>query len=181
MYYNNSMKVTLKNAEAATKALEVLRTRLIEGFECDNDYERVPSMMMLSHLSADNHTVSLPEDFSGYRPEDAEGVQIELLKHLALSLSAEDFSCEIYNEGEYSEGEVAAKYENGRLEIKAVFYPCGRCDFLACGECGEEVISIAEYEEGKTCICPECGEEIDLSEAYEECKPEIKEIVLNTK
>ena len=51
MYYTNSMKITLKNAESATKALEVLRTRLIEGFECDNDYERVPSMMMLSHLS----------------------------------------------------------------------------------------------------------------------------------
>ena len=181
MYYYNAMKVTLKNAEAATKALEVLRTRLIEGFDCDNDYERIPSMMMLTRLNTDNHTVSLPEDFGCYRPEDAEGVQIELLKHLALSLSAEDFTCEIFNEGEYSEGELEAKYKNGKLEIKAVYYPCGRCDFLTCDECGEDVVSLAEYEEGKTYICPECGEEIDLAEAYEEHKPEIQEIVFDIK
>lgn len=31
MYYTNSMKVALKNAEAASKALEVLRTRLIQN------------------------------------------------------------------------------------------------------------------------------------------------------
>ena len=48
MYYTNSMKVTLKNAEAATKALEVMRTRLIEGFECDNDYEMASCPSSLS-------------------------------------------------------------------------------------------------------------------------------------
>ena len=60
MYYTNSMKVTLKNAEAATKALEVLRTRLIEGFDCDKSYARIPSMMMLANLNAKENIIGLP-------------------------------------------------------------------------------------------------------------------------
>lgn len=49
---------------------------------------------------------------------------------------------------------------------------------LCCPECREEIISMSEYEAGKTYTCPECGEECDLQDAYEEaCPVEEKKVI----
>lgn len=103
MYYTNSVKVTLKNAEAATKALKILRTRLIEGFDCDKGYARIPSMMMLANLEVADNTIDLPEDFGCYTPDDSMSVIPELMKDLAAHLSNEDFSFDCCNTSDYDE------------------------------------------------------------------------------
>ena len=174
MYYTNSMKVTLKNKKVAAAALEILRTRLPAGFACDNGYKNAPSLLMLDGLCVEKSTIVLPEDFGCLVPEDAENTLPELIQYLAENLH-EDFTCEIYNYSDYSEGEISAEFVGGTLTIKSIFYPNGYCEELYCPECGEAVIRIEDYVEGTTYICPECGEEIDLSEDYEEHKPIITE------
>lgn len=50
MHYENSLTVTLKNKKTATAALEIMKTRLIAGFDCDKNYSRTPSMRMCEDL-----------------------------------------------------------------------------------------------------------------------------------
>ena len=180
MYYTNEMKITMKNENATATALEVLKARMIPGFGCDSQYSKSPSELMLENIFVEASAIVLPEGFGCLVPEDADGVQIELLKYLAENLH-EDFFCEIYNYSDYSEGSVTAEFAGDTLKIKTVFYPCGYCETLSCDECGEDVIALEDYEEGKIYICPECGEEIDLSEDYEGHKPEITETVIKVK
>ena len=163
MYYTNSMKVTLKNTEAATKALEVLRTRLIAGFDCDKGYARIPSMMMLANLEVADNTIVLPEDFGCYTPNDSMSVIPELMKDLAAHLSGEDFSFYCCNTSDYDESWVKGSYAEGELNVATTYLPSGDC-YLYCPECDELITTLDEYEEGKTYTCPECGEEIDLSD-----------------
>lgn len=46
MYYTNSIKITLKNNEAAVAALEIMKTRLSAGFDWDKKSRRNPSMQI---------------------------------------------------------------------------------------------------------------------------------------
>ena len=180
MYYTNEMKIIMKNEETATAALEIMKARLIAGFDCDKNYRSNPSMLMMDNFYIDHSTIVLPEGFGCFVPEEADSVQIELLKDLAENLH-EDFTCEIYNYSDYSEGSVTAEFTEDTLKIKSVFYPNGYCEALCCAECGEDVVTLEAYEAGKIYICPECGEEIDLSEEYADHKPEIYEIVIKIK
>ncbi len=50
---------------------------------------------------------------------------------------------------------------------------------LCCPECGEEIVSVSEYDSEKIYTCPECGEECDLEEEYEESRPIEKTVVIN--
>lgn len=163
MYYENSMKVTMKNKKVATTALEILKTRLTSDFECASSYKKNPFKQMAQELFVKGKTIMLPEDFGCMVPEDAESVQFDLLQYLAEDLN-EDFSCQIYNYSDCSEAEITANYQNGTLTIKSVFYPNGYCDCFCCGECDEEVVFVREYDESKTYICPYCGEELDFTD-----------------
>lgn len=163
MYYTNTMKVTLKNKKIAAAALEIMKTCLAVGFDCDKKYKRNPSMEMIDNLKITGKKVILPEDFGCYLPEDAEIVIPELLRDLAEHLSNETFTCENSNTTDDDESWVEAQYVDGALTVKTTYFPSGYCDFY-CEECDEVVISMDDYEEGETYTCPECGEEMDLSD-----------------
>ena len=163
MEAHNTVKITLKNPESATKALEILRNRLSKGFEIDKIYRRNPSQRMREALEVNENTIVLPEDFGCYITEDAEDVMFELIQHLAENMGKSSFTWDGWDRNDYTDGHFEAAYENGLLSIKYTYYPSGDC-YLHCPECDEVCITMDEYEEGKIYICAECGEEIDVSE-----------------
>jgi len=97
MYYENAMKITMKNENAAAEALEIMKTRLIAGFDCDKGYKRNPSMLMHDALKVIDNTIVLPEEFGCYTHEDAENVIPELMQNLAAHLSTEVFAFDVCN------------------------------------------------------------------------------------
>ena len=163
MYYENSLKITLKNKKTAAAALEIMKTRLIAGFDCDKGYKRVPSMLMYDALEVKKNTIVLADDFGCYTPEDAEKVIPELMQDLAARLSTEAFTFDACNSSDYDEGWIEGCCENGELKIKTTYFPSGYGN-LYCQECDSLIAAMDDYEEVKTYICPECGEEIDLSD-----------------
>ena len=163
MYYTNSMKITLKNAEIATEALDILCDRLITGFACDSHYRRNASLQMRDYLDIEGNTIVLPEDFGCYLPEDAENVIPELMQDLATHLSTEAFAFETCSASDSEASWVDGSYADGELKIATTYLPSGDC-YLYCPECGELIATMDEYEEGKAYICAKCGEEIDLSD-----------------
>ena len=132
MMYNNFMKLTLKNKKNAATALELLKTRLTAGFECDRTYRRNASMLMHDDLELSGKTITLCEDSGCYIPEDAIDVQIELLEYLAHAISGEAFTCEFYNDCDYSASQVIAEFENCVLKIQSIYYPDG--NYEACDD-----------------------------------------------
>ena len=163
MYCTNTMKITLKNNTVANKALDILRSRLAEGFSVNKYYKRNPSQIMSDALEVADNTIMLPEDFGCYITEDAEDVMFELIQNLAENMRNESFVWDGWDRNTYTDGHFEATYENGLLNIKYTYYPTGDCS-LWCPECGAMSITPDEYEEGKIYICSECGEEIDVSE-----------------
>ena len=177
MYYENSMRITLKNEEAAAAALKIMKVGLSAGFACDKTYKHCPSTLMQDNLMQESATVVLPDGFSCLIPEDAQSVLVDLLQSLAENLH-EPFTCTIFNDSDYSQSEIAAEYSGKAMKAKTIYYPNGFVETLCCDECGMDVVAIDEYEYGKTYICPECGEEVDLSDAYEENKPVITKSII---
>ena len=162
MYYTNELTITMTNNEMATKALEILVKKVAEGFECDKEYRTIPSLKMAQNLEVKDNTIVLPEESGYYEPKDAEKVFTEIIRELAVALK-EEFTCEVYNSGDYSEGGLESHFENGILRTESTFYPCGYTEYLCCDECGEEIVRIDEYEAEKKYYCSDCDEEIDLS------------------
>lgn len=175
MYWTNMMKVTLKDAETAVAALEIMKTHLANGFECDKDYEWLTSTAMRDALNVVDNIITLPECFGVYYCEDLVKVIHELMQHLAENLSAEAFK---FNTGYFCDCEetwVDGHYGNGELIIKTTYLPSGFGD-CNCFECGEVIATMSDDAEGnvyidgklftgeETSVCPECGEEGDLSD-----------------
>ena len=167
MYYTNNIEITMKDNDSAQKALEILKNRLTDGFECDKSYKKGPSMLMYDNLMVEDNTIFLFDKIGCYTPEDSEDVMCELIEFLANNLPNETFSCKIWNNGDYTDSSINAEHESGVLKIRTVYYPSGY-SALECQECGELICEMEEYEEGEFCIydviCPECGEEIDMSD-----------------
>ena len=63
MYWTNVMNVTLKDAETAAAALEILEARLTDGFDCDNNYRRSASAKMRDNMEVVDNTIVLPGPF----------------------------------------------------------------------------------------------------------------------
>ena len=169
MYWENTMKVTLKNKKAAAAALEIIKARLIKGFDCDKIYRRIPSMETHDALMLNGKTITLPEEFGNYLPEDAVKVIPELMKYLAEHLRSESFTFKTCNCCDCVESWVDGSYADGELKIRTTYLPSGFGEFF-CEECGEVVATMEDDAEGNIFVeceedtCPECGEEIDLSE-----------------
>lgn len=165
MFYENNFKVTLKDAETAAAALEIMKAHLTVDFE-----------------KVDN-TIEASEVFAYYY-EDFENVVSELVQNLAENLSTEKFSFKSFFATDCDDYWFDGSYENGELKIKTTYFSNGFGHIFCC-ECDEEVAymddnteedirvvsangkliaSKEELEKGKTFICPECGEEIDLSD-----------------
>ena len=162
MYYFNDITLTTNSNKAAEKALESLKSRLANGFNCDTDYTHTPSSMLMDGLYVDRNIITVPEDFYCCRPEDSEMVFVELLKSLSEDFS-EEFVCEINCNAEYSDGIISAIYKDGVLKITDTYYPSGSCEFVCCDECGVDV-KFDINDPNARAVCPECGEEIDLSD-----------------
>ena len=179
MYYTNELTITMATSEVATKALGIIVKRMAAGFECDKEYCNIPSLKMAQDLKVKDNAIVLPEESGYYEPRDAEKVFKEIVRELAAALK-EEFSCEVYNSGNYSEGTLKAHSVKGILKTEAIYYPCGNREYLCCDECGEEIVRIDEYEVGKKYYCSECCEEVDLSEQYAEVKPiiTVEEIII---
>ena len=96
MYYTNNITITMDDNLTATKALEVLKSRLEKGFEVDENYRRNPSVRMLNDLYVDGNDIQVPEDSGYYVPEEPE-VFIELLKAIATELKEENLWAFISN------------------------------------------------------------------------------------
>lgn len=182
MYYTNSFKLTLKNESTAAAALEILKRRLIAGFDFDKNYRRTPSMLMHDNLEADGSTIDLPEDFGCYLPNEASQVVSELMQHLASHLSTESFTFDGCNSSDYDESWIKGSYANGELKIKTTYLPAGFGDFY-CPECDEVIATMRDDMDGNLFIdypedvCPECGEEIDLSEWLPEITEQTFQII----
>ena len=168
MYYTNSMKVTLKNKKVAAAALEIMKARLIAGFDCDKNYRRTPSMRMCEDLEVVKNTIVLPDGCGYYFADDAEKVIPELMKELAAQISGEEFTFGTCNSSDDDESWIDGSYANGELKIKTTYLPSGFGDYY-CQECEEVIATMSDDAEGnlfveyKEGVCPECGEEIDLS------------------
>lgn len=167
MFWTNEISIKFKDETIAIKALDVLNRRLLFGFGCDHAYKRNPSMLMGENLAVDRNEVFLLNNIGCYTPEDAESVMCELIQYLAENLSEHEFSCKIWNNGDYSDSSINAKYKKGQLKLKVAYYPSG-CIELLCPECDYLIAEMEDYETGKmnignnACICPECGEKVEL-------------------
>ena len=171
----NDLRIEMMNNEAAKNAAEA-----IKNFATANaaNYDSMSIDTLMADLTiADNAVVFDCSYFM--RGYDYTEFVPEICKMLA---AAESFKGEAhFIDGSSEECHFIFSCENSILNLKSVYYPNGYCSCLCCEECGEEIVSFDEYEEGEIYICPECGEEIDLSDAYEEYKPETNEIVIEIK
>lgn len=178
MRYDNEMKITMRTATMAEKAMEILKNRLAAGFDCDEDYKNNPysifccnedcgnnpSQRLIKDLEIDGRAIKVPFDCGYYIPTDAVTVMCELAETLAKNLSANAFTLFNQNTSDDDMSRVNATFKKGILEIQTIYYPNGYCEEYFCPECGGVAVYAEDYVEGNTYICPECGEEIDLSE-----------------
>ena len=171
----NDLRIEMMNNKAAKNSAEA-----IKNFATANaaNYDSMSIDTLMADLTIADNAVVL--DCSYFmRGYDYTEFVPEICKMLAAT---ESFKGKAYFiDGSSEECTFTFSCDNGTLNLRSVYYPIGYCPTLCCEECGEDIIPFDEYEEGKTYICPECGEEIDLAAAYEEYKPEIKEIVFNSK
>ena len=168
MRYDNEMKITMRTTKMAEKAMEILKNRLIVGFDCDKDYDENPAMRFAEDLEIDGRIVKLPFDHAYYLPKDALTVMCELMEYLAKNFTKSSFSFENCNLADEDMSRVDATFKKGVLEIQTTYYPNGYCEEYFCPECGAVAVYAEDYEEDNIYICPECGEEIDLSEQIPE-------------
>ena len=165
MHYTNSMKITMKNEETASIALEIMKARLTAGFDYDKEYGRSPSSHMYNGLELVGNDIILPEDRGYYSPNDSLEIIPELIQHLAEHLATEEFAFHFFGCSCYDESWVDGSCVSGQLKIRTTYLPYGFGSFT-CLECGECIAYMEDDEEGnitikgKADICPECGEEV---------------------
>ena len=174
MYFENNIKFSMENSEAANTALAAIKKVLYAG-----DYSRgyminTAEKLANSLLVKDSQIV--PKELDGYfTVEDIYEVAKDIVIAVAHIDSILAFECEVNSVSTYTDGEFEASYKDGLLRIKEVFYPSGYYESVPCPECGSNVVRIEDYVPNRTYICPECGEEVDLSKMYDEVVPIITE------
>ena len=112
-------------------------------------------------------------------PEDALELVPEMAKNIAAETRNIPFHISNSNTGTYTDSKIEIQYCENKLVIETIYYP--ERDYenaLCCPECGEEIVSLKDFEAGKTYTCPECGEECELDDEYEDALPiEEKKII----
>ena len=175
MEFNNTIKITMENNEAANTALAMIKKVLCAG-NYSSDYRTNTAEALANDLQVKG-TQILQEEYAGYfTVEDIDAVVEDVLKAVAGIDSIHEFECEVISDSTYSYGEIEASYKNGLLKIKNTYYPCGYCEYLRCPECSEEIVKIEDFDPNREYVCPECGEVIDLMHEYKECAPIVEEI-----
>jgi endogenous inhibitor of DNA gyrase (YacG/DUF329 family) len=176
MEFYNNMKLKFnsnKEAEIAKKVMQDFMTTA--NFDFKYADEKKQSNLLKDSLSVKGNELVLV-DCGAYTPEDIIVVAKELLKAIANCKSIENFNGEFDGAGTYSESLLDVEFNNDVLTIKSTYYPSGYEEMLCCPECGEEIVSIEEYDPLATYRCEECDEEIDLSEVYDEYAPVIENL-----
>ena len=169
--------LTFTNKSAAEKAKQITADTL--NAMSFKDYAFDPAEAFVNSLKVEKNTLAssdvclIASDFM----ETAAAV----IKAIAMNLKTEGFTFDAFGEDTYSESRVNGRFENGILSITSTYYPSGYYEFIPCPECGEDVVSLEDYDSSKTYICPECGEEIDLSKMFEEVAPVITKETIEVK
>lgn len=181
MYYTNEMTITMKNAQACETAMAAIKSALVENAERFNQQYAYNATTRFANslVILENKIVVENGEVGAFTPEDMP----EVIKTIAQAIAANSDKFEIhdYDSCDYSEGDTTISFDGKALTIKSTYFPCGVVEFLSCPECGEDIVSIEEYDPNVTYVCPECGEEIDLSEQYEESAPVITKEVIKIK
>lgn len=171
MNYRNDFIMNFSNSTDAARAKVIIREALLNG-NFDANYAGSPSARLVADLVQDGSTLRTSENnLSGYFvPEDMDDVAEAICLALSRNLKS-DFTAEMNNLSDYSEGSVEAKFNDGCLTLDSEFWPCGYTEMLRCPECGEEIVALDDFDPSAVYVCPDCGEIIDLSKDYEDSKP----------
>lgn len=112
-------------------------------------------------------------------PEDMLNLLPEMVKSIATQHKEVPFHIISFNSGTYSDSKAEIEYCDNKILMETVYYPEGDYEnMLCCPECDEEIVSVNDYEKGKTYICPECGEECDLDDEYEDACPVVEKQII---
>ena len=185
MEYNNTVRIVFEDSKAASESSESVLSSLdivdsgSYGYSEKVNFGRI----FRENISFDNDRMFFIDEKSGCgiaTPEDSLKLIPEMAKNIAAKNREIPFIISSYNSGSYSDSRIELQYRDGTITVETVYYPQGNYDnMLCCPECGEEIVSMSDYEEGKLYICPECAEECDLSEEYNEaCPVEEKKTVM---
>ena len=172
MEYYNKMSIEMANNAAAQKAFEILKETLANG-NYDTDYCSAPSIRLPEAIAITGNLLSLDDEDGFYIPEDMMNVAADIFTAIVTELK-EEFVCgSAFTDSDYAVSDVAATIDSNNLILKTTYHPAGFVDFLTCEECGEEIVSLEDYDPNKEYVCPECGEPLDLQSQYEELVPQI--------
>ena len=178
MYCTNTMKIEMNNNIKAIKAMDIIKSLIMENKDAYNkNYRKDASQMLLDALAIDNNCIIISDELFGeFFPEDSK-MFTDIVNALANQLKSE-FEAKICNTSDYSEMWIKAFCDGKELELETNYFPCGFSEVSICPECDEELklyeeIEIApnkyaihifdEFVSG-TYTCPNCGETIDISE-----------------
>ncbi len=157
--FNNDLTITFTNEadvqNAKTIAVNTIKAMPIPGYD-DNVSELFADSLYLDDNDLVNEEYCLSSD-------DFMKVAATVVKAIAASLKTANFTFDCVSSDSYAESCVEGCFENGLLTINTTYFPDGYSEFLACPECGEDVVRTEDYDPSKTYICPDCGEEVDLS------------------
>lgn len=169
--FENKIEINFSNSTNAHKA-KTIAINTIASFPNKDTWGRNTEAKAISRLVVEGNTLKhLYDEYSGFTTDDLLEVMTVVIKSIAEQLPSENFSFDVFGEDTYTEGELEGQYENGTLEMKSTYWPMGYVETLDCPECGEEIVTLDEFDPSKTYYCPECGEEIDLTAEYEDVKP----------
>lgn len=184
MDYSNAIRIEFKDANDANSCKESIMLSMDNidpksfGYSEEYDFGK----LLREGLSFDGETVYYIDEEDYYSiatPEDMLELIPEMAKKIASDNPQAAFRISNSNTGTYTDSRVELYYQDNKLEIETVYYPEGDYEnILSCPECGEEIVSMDEFEKGKTYVCPDCGEECELDDEYEEALPQKNNITI---
>lgn len=177
MEFYNEMTIKF-NKEVELETVKKAIFNSIKNSKLNDEYAFNAPQSLIDNLTQKDNEITLPEYFCCYIPEDADELFEDMMLAIACFYKGYEFTCELYNNSTYSESCCDATYKNGSLELECTYYPSGHCEMLICEECGEEIVSIEDYNPDETYTCPECGEVLDLQKQYDETAPKIEKKVI---
>ena len=177
MEYYNKMNIEMADNAAAQKAFEILKETLANG-NYDTDYRCEPSIKLFEAITINKNTLSLSGDDGFYTPEDMMNVAADVFTAIATDLKNEFVRGSVFTDSTYADSEITAIVDVGKVIISTTYYPMGFVESLVCDDCGEEIVSLQDFDPNKEYVCPECGETLDLQSQYDEVIPQTTEKII---
>lgn len=177
MEYFNTVRIVFENNRAASDSRKSVLASLDTVDSQSYGYSENVNFgkIFRENVSFDgDRTFSIEEQsWCGFAtPEDSLQLIPEMAKNIAVRNREVPFFISSSNSSTYADSEIELRYRDSVITVKTAYYPQGKDDdMLCCPECGEEIVSVSDYEEGKLYVCPECMEECNLEEQYVEACP----------